>query len=459
MGALKTFFMSLIQVIAFILRPAYMVALFKIFAILGILIFLYAYYHAFRSYQAIHQTYVVGEQQSKECGYEYLEKESGIHRLYEALLDPNNPLQERFKKSMSNIILVIALFTVSILAITLYYLVNDPDKSSSFRYEFSNPSWIRIAKVGIYVRYILLRAVVGVGLLVYFYSQQSIFIPDFKKELTEKTKEAEESGIADPKITRENIKELDRSVKATISRQWLLLTAMALTIFIMKKVYVPDIPISPYMLTLVEVILILGILILTTMTKFYSELQMILEGTYVKSIQNLNESIFNLLQVPVFKDYYIRNATRQEKYSDEPFQENQLSRITNEGKLYLYMEHHATRNDELEFMTTVERGKSRSNKVITWSPVVFGVREHLNHLRQADAKVGALFRESNFKMMAFFFIPILLLLYVIFHASYKTNPYVTLVFVASILGLLFLTVMLLNMSSLVRPKDPPPEAS
>jgi hypothetical protein len=434
-----------------------MVALFKVFAILGLLLFIYAYYHSFRSYQAIHQTYKVGEQQSRECGFEYLEKETGIHRLYEALTQPENPLQDRFKNSLKYLVFVIALLSVCVVSITVYYMVNDGKQPGSLLYDMDpkNISWKNIAKVGIYARYILLRAIIGVGLLVYFVNKQSLYIPDFQQAMkTDANKTEEEGELADPVRDAETAKELDRSVKATISRQWWLLTLMAMTIFIMKTFYVPNIPISPYMLTMVEVVIILGILTLTVLTKFYSDLQSIIEGTYVKSVKTLNDQIMDLLSVPAFKDYYVQNAVRQEKYSDEPFQEHQLTRIAGEGKLHYYMKHHATRNDELEFMTAVERGKSRSNKIITWSPAVFGVRHQMISLRQADAKMGELFRQSQFKLLAFFFAPLILLIYLVFHISYKSSNYLTLVFVIGLLVSLFIWVMILNMGSLVRPQDP-----
>ena len=74
-NALKT-------VLLFLFRPGFMVFLFKATSVIALLVFLYAYYHTLQSYRMVHRQFIIGFQQSRECGFEYMEKESGVQQLY-----------------------------------------------------------------------------------------------------------------------------------------------------------------------------------------------------------------------------------------------------------------------------------------------------------------------------------------------------------------------------------------
>lgn len=452
----KALFSALFKIMVFVFRPRLLVFVFKLFAIIAITVFLYAYYHAFQTYRILHKEYEIGSLQSKECGYEYMEKETGISHMYEALTNPENPLKDRMSSSLNYVLYVIALLSLAVLAITLYYLTNDADKPS-FRLDASNPSWINITKMGLYIRYILFPSIVAIGLLVYYNSKKELYIPDFQAELKRASADDPTAELEDPALRQKKTKELDRGIDATVSRQWTAPMLLIVIMIVIVKFYTPDIPISNTLIFIVLLVLIVSTLILTGITRFYGKLQLILQSKYVESIERLNESTARLMKVPEFKNYYVRNAKRLEKYSDEPFQENQIARLESDGKLYQYLQHHATRNDELDFMTTVEQGKSRSNKTLTWSPVVYGVRAELNTLRMADAEMKKLFRKNNLVLIGTFALPLMVAIYVGFHLSYKSSPGSTIAGVIGLLGFMFAYTLLKNSMSLVKSQDPEEE--
>jgi len=455
--ALKAFFRILFVVVAFIFRPRLLVFLFKFFSIVAILVFILAYYQGFQAYRLLHKQYQIGRIQSTECGYEYMGKETGIQHLYDALMDPENPLQERYEKAMSYVLYVIALLSISVLSVTLYYLTNDADKPS-FRRDALNVTWVNITKMGLYLRYILIPAIGAIGLLLLYNSKKQLYFPDFKAELKQKEGgESTETSIEDPVLKKKKTKELDRSIDETIKRQWLTPGFMIIILIVITRFYVPDIPISGALFFTVLLITILSALILTRFTRFFGSLQLILHTKYMDSITGLNESASQMVAIPEFRDYIVRNAKRVEKYSDEPFNENQVERLKAEQKLHYYLQHHATRNDELEFMTQVERGKTRSNKILTWSPVVNRIRANLNTTREADEAVNELFKKSNTQMFLIFMMPIFVLIYVGFHVQYRLSEGTTIGMIVVLLLLVFFLVYLNNLKSLVRPKDPETE--
>lgn len=457
--ALKEFFRILFVITAFLFRPGLLVFLFKFFSIVAILVFIIAYYQGFQAYRLLHKQYQIGRIQSTECGYEYMGKETGIQHLYDALLDPENPLQERYEKAMSYVLYVIALLSVSVLSVTLYYLTNDPDKPS-FRRDSLNITWINITKMGLYLRYILIPAIGAIGLLLLYNSKKQLYFPDFKAELNQKEPDdTTEMSIEDPALKKKKTKELDRSIDETIKRQWMTPSLMIVILIVITRFYVPDIPISGALFFTVLFITLLSALILTRFTRFFGSLQLILHTKYIQSVTGLNESASQLIATPEFREYLVRNAKRVEKYGDEPFQENQLERLRNEEKLHYYLQHHATRNDELEFMTQVERGKTRSNKVLTWSPVVNRIRANLNSTREADEAVNELFKKSNMEIFLIFMMPIFVLIYVGFHIQYQNSQGTTIGMIVVLLVLVFFLVYLNNLKSLVRPKDSEPEVS
>jgi hypothetical protein len=447
---------GLMTVIVFLFRPPLLVFVFKFTSIIAIVIFIFAYYHAFQTYRLLHKQYEIGSLQSKECGYEYMEKESGITHLFQALTNPENPLKDRFQQSLNNVIYIIALLSLAVLAITLYYLTNDADKPS-FRRDAANPTWINITKVGLYLRYILLPSIAAIGLLVYYNNRKEIYIPDFNKELKRADENDADAELEDPVLRQEKTKELDRGIDATVSRQWTAPMLLVVIMLVIVRFYTPDVPISKALLFTVFVVLVLSTLILTGLTRFYGKLQLILHSKYLDSIKQLNQNVAQMIRVPEFKDYYLRNAQRLEKYSDEPFQENQINRLEADGKLYQYIQHHASRNDELEFMTKIQQARTRTNKTLTWSPVVHSVRAELNTLRMADAEIKELFRKNNFKLVGTFLIPILLVIYIVFHVLYKNSPGTTIAGVIGLLVLLYFFTFFKNTMSLVKPQDPQEE--
>lgn len=437
----------------FVFRPRLLVFVFKLFASVALVIFVYAYFHAFQSYRVLHKQYEIGALQAKECGYEYMEKESGITHLYQALTNPDSPLQDRLTASMNFVLYVIALISLAVLALTLYYLTNDADKPS-FRLDASNPTWINITKMGLYLRYILLPAIGAIGLLVYYNSKKDLYIPDFQKDLKRADANDAAAELEDPALRQKKTKELDRGIDATVSRQWTAPMLLIVIMIVIVRFYTPDVPISTGLIFAVLLALVISTLILTGLTRFYGKLQLILQSKYIDSIGRLNENAGRLLQSPEFKAYLVRNAKRLEKYSDEPFQESQIDRLEAEGKLYHYLLHHATRSDELDFMTTVEQGKTRANKSLTWSPVVHSVRAELNTLRMADAEIKALFKKNNLVLLGTFLLPLLIVIYLGFHVSYKNSPGATIAGVIGLLGFMFAYTLLKNSMSLVKPLDP-----
>lgn len=453
---LRNIFKGFLAVMVFLFRPRFLVFVFKMFAIISLLVFLYAYYHAFQTYRILHKEYEIGAIQARECGYEYMEKESGITHLYQALTNPDNPLQDRLSASLNLVLYIIALLSLAVLAITLYYLTNDIDKPS-FRRDAANPTWINITKMGLYLRYILLPSIFAIGLLVYYNNKKELYIPDFQAELKRASADDPSAELEDPALRQKKTKELDRGIDATVSRQKTAPLLLMVIMLVIVKFYTPDIPISRALLFSVLLVLIVSTLILMGLTRFYGKLQLVIQGKYLDSVGRLNESVSQLMKVPEFKDYFVRNAKRLEKYSEEPFQENQIDRLESEGKLYHYLLHHATASDELAFMTTVEQGKSRSNKTLTWSPVVYNVRGELNTLRMADAEVKELFRKNNLMLLGTFALPLLVVIYVGFHISYKTSPIGTMSGVIGLLAFMFAYTMLKNSMSLVKPLDPEEE--
>lgn len=456
-NGLKAFFRILFVILSFIFRPRLLVFVFKFFTIIAILVFLVAYYQGFQAYRLLHKQYQVGRIQSTECGYEYMGKETGIQHLYDALTNPENPLQERYEVAMSYVLYVIALLSISVLMVTLYYLTNDADKPS-FRRDAMTITWVNITKMGLYLRYILLPSIIAIGLLLLYNSKKQLYFPDFKAELKQKeAKETSDMSVEDPAFKTKKTKELDRSIDETIKRQWLTPTLMIVILLVITRFYVPDIPISGGLFAAVLFMTIMSALILTRFTRFFGSLQLILHTKYMQSVTNLNESASQMIAVPEFRDYLVRNAKRVEKYSDEPFQENQIDRLRADEKLHYYIQHHATRNDELEFMTEVERGKTRSNKTLTWSPVVNRIRADMNTVREADEAVNALFKKSSREIFLIFMLPVFVLIYVGFHIQYRANEGVAITMIIILLLLVFVLVYLNNMKSLVRPKDPETE--
>lgn len=448
---LKTFFQVLLKLLAFVFRPKWMVGIFQLFAYISILVFVVAYYYAFQTFRKLHKEYLVGQLQSSECGFEYMEKESGIHHLYEALTNPDHPLQNRVQMTLKFVLYVIALLSVAVFCLTMYYLTNDPDQPS-FRRDALNVGLVTITKMGLYLRYILLPSIAAIGLLLYYNSRSELYLPDFKKEL-----EVKEESLEDPAFKKEKTEELDRSVDATVSRQKVTPGLMLLIMVVMLAFYVPTIPIHKALLFTVMLVIALSAFIMMQFTRFFGSLQLILHTKYVNSVEGVNLSAAQMLDVPEFRRYLVSNAKRVEKYSEEPFQENQVERLKADKKLHYYLQHHATRSDELAFMTAVERGKTRSNKVLTWSPVVNRIRGEMGSMREADAAVRALFKKTNLMMFLTFMVPVFIGIYVGFHLLYLNRPGLTVQMVVAVLMVVFVFVLLKNMASLARPKDPESE--
>jgi hypothetical protein len=421
---------------------------FQLFAYISLLVFLVAYYYAFQTFRALHKEYTVGQLQSSECGFEYMEKESGIHHLYDALTNPERPLQNRIQVTLNFTLYVIALLSVAVFCLTMYYLTNDPDQPS-FRRDALNIGWITLTKMGLYLRYILLPSILAIGLLLYYNSRSELFVPDFRAELEKK-----EDTLEDPAFKKEKTKELDRSVDATVSRQKVTPGLMLLIMTVMLAFYVPTIPIHKALISTVYVMIAMSALIMMQFTKFFGRLQLILHTKYVNSVEGVNVSAAQMLDVPEFRKYIIANAKRVEQYSDEPFQDNQLDRLRADKQLHYYVKHHATRNDELAFMTAVERGKTRSNKVLTWSPMVNRIRGEMGSMREADAEVRELFKKTNRWLFLTFMIPLFIVVYVGFHLMYLKNQGTTMMMVVLVLLVVFVFVLIKNMASLARPKDP-----
>lgn len=445
---LKTFFRILLTLLAFVFRPKLLVFVFQLFAYISLLVFLVAYYYAFQTFRVLHKEYLVGHLQSSECGFEYMEKESGIHHLYDALTNPERPLQNRIQVTLNFTLYVIALLSVAVFCLTMYYLTNDPDQPS-FRRDALNIGWITLTKMGLYLRYILLPSIAAIGLLLYYNSRSELFVPDFRAELEKK-----EDTLEDPAFKKEKTKELDRSVDATVTRQKVTPGLMLLIMTLMLAFYVPTIPIHKALISTVYVMIVMSALIMMQFTKFFGRLQLILHTKYVNSVEGVNLSAAQMLDVPEFRRYIITNAKRVEQYSDEPFQDNQVDRLRADKKLHYYVQHHATRNDELAFMTAVERGKTRSNKVLTWSPMVNRIRGELGSMREADAEVRALFKKTNRWLFLTFMIPLFIVVYVGFHLMYLNNQGTTMTMVVLVLLVVFVFVLIKNMASLARPKDP-----
>lgn len=414
------------------------VYIFKLFAILGLTIFVIAFIQSLWTIKTLHTKFRIGIEKSKDCGYEYMEKETGIYQLYSVLTDASNPLQRKISLSIEMLLLSIALFTVCVLMVAIYFIINRNPNGENIITMWKSPGWIPIIKIGIYLRYILLRVIIAVGLLLYFGTKKQLYIPDYNLKVSNKDEPEEEVAEEEKKEKEEKIK---RDVDSTIKRQWLLLGSLALTITVMKRFYVPDIPISDGLIVAVSGAVVMSVLILTTLTRFNAELQEIYKSKYVQQVRSLNRSVSTLLESPVFRDYYVKNAKRMEKYSDEPFQAYQVERLEKEGKLYLYLDHHFSGNHELDFMVNVPRegaGAAR-NKQATWSPVVQRVRADMNSIRQAQDDINSLFYRYLRRIIAIYALPILAIIYVLFHVSYKNNSLRT---VQAIIGIVVILIMI-----------------
>jgi hypothetical protein len=453
MNPIAGFFKVLMAVMVFLFRPRLMVFIFKFIGIMTLVLFVYTYYYAFQTFRQLHQTYLTGRLQTNECGYEYMEKESGITHLYDAMTNPESGLNARVNQTLDYSLYIIALLSVAVLALALYYLTNDPEKPS-FRRDSANPTWTNLTKVGLYIRYLLLPAFAAIGLLFYYNKQRSIYIPDFQGIQSELDPVVNQTELEDPVLREKKIGELDRSIEATVSRQFQTPFILLLILSALLLVYSTDAPISRGLIVGVYVALIVSMLLLTGLTRFYGKLRLILQSRYVEAVQRVNASVLQMIKVPEFRDYYFRNARRLEKYSEEPFVESQIERLAGEGKLHYYILHHATQSDELAFMTAVEKGKSRSNKSLTWSPVVAQVRANLNTMRQADAEIEKLFKSGAIGIFGTFLLPFILVLFVGFHIMYQKSPMNTTLGVIALLVLIFLYTFLRNTVSLVRPQDP-----
>lgn len=419
------------------------VFIFKLFAIIGLLLFIVAFVQSLWTIRTLHTKFRIGTEKSRECGYEYMEKETGIYQLYSVLTDSSNPLQRRISLSIEMLLLSIALFTVCVLMVAIYFIINRSGENIVTMWK--TPGWVPVIKIGIYLRYILLRVLIAVGLLVYFGSKKQLYIPDYNLKVSNKDEPEEELEESDKKEKEEAIK---RDVDSTIKRQWLLLGSLALTITVMKRFYVPDIPISDGLIVAVSGAVVVSVLILTTLTRFNSELQNVYKNKYVQQVKSLNRSVSSLLESPVFRDYYVKNAKRMEKYSDEPFQAYQVERLEKDGQLYLYLDHHSTGNHELDFMVNTPRegvGAAR-NKQATWSPVVQRVRADMNSIRQAQEEIDSLFQKYLRRVVAIYSLPILAIIYVLFHVSYKNNSLRT---VQAIIGIVVILVVIAITSNYV----------
>ena len=400
---------------------------FKLFAILGIIVFIAAFSTSVWILRNIHVAYSTGKEKCRECGYEYMEKESGTNHVYQLLNDPINPQQPKLDKAIVWIIFSIALFSIAVLMVVLYYMFNTTPNTSNFITDWRKTGIIPLTKALIYLRYIFLRAILGIGLLVFFASKKQLLIPDLNVKVnsenaTEEVKDEESDDTKKDKVAKD--------VQSTIKRQWLILGTMAFTIIIMKTFYVPDIDnsanehyIPSGLLWATEGTLLLSVLLLTSLTKYNADLQYIFRNKYIQKTKSLNQTITTLLASPVFKDYFVKNVKRMEKGGSEPFHPYQVGRLAQEGNLFMYLDHHESGNHELKFMEKEERkgGSTAKNKKATWGPAVNRVRADMNSLRQAHQEMDEILKKGQLRFTLIYSIPFIVLMYLVFHNSFKTN--------------------------------------
>lgn len=424
---------------------------FYIFAVLGIGLFVFAYLQSYFALRKLHMVFNVGLQSSKECGYEYMEKESGIHYIYQALNDPIQPLQKQLDKTLEYLLYTIALLSICVLMVVLYYFAKQPDETTkNFAEEWKNmkTGWLPAVKIGVYVRYLLIPTILVLGLLFYYNKQKQLYIPDYDEQSPE---QQEEDNNADPEVLSEKKKKEARDVDSTIQRQMLVFGGLAARMLIMRTFYVPSIPIAPAVLGMTDMALIMSLLLLMTITRFNSELQNIIR-VYARKIGSLNNSIANMMESPAFRDYYVKNAQRMEKNQPEQFMEHHIHQLAKEGNLHLYLEHHRTANHELEFMKKIARseGKAVQGKKITWSPVVNRIRADMNSLRQSQEELEEMFKKNGRNIVLIFSIPIFIILYILFHKYYKSNPQRVVNMVVGTVLLITIYIVFMNYIGLVR---------
>jgi hypothetical protein len=425
----------------------FIIILFYVFAIVGISVFVFAYLQSILAIRKLHMTFSIGLAKSKECGFEYMEKESGITNLYRALNDPLNPLQQLMDSTLKSLLFTIGLFAVCVFIVVLYYFAKQPinattgvPKPNFFDAWTDKSGWMSIVKLGIYIRYLLIPTVLVVLLFFYFKKSNQLYLPNYNE-----TKE-EWMENADPEIEQQKKETLARDIESTTLRQLTVLGGLAARMFVMKLFYVPDIPISSILLGLTDASMIIALTLLILITKFNGEIQAIFRDGYTKQVRTLNENITNLMASPVFQNHYVRNAQRMEKNTSEKFMPHHVHQLSQDGNLHWYLEHHTSSNNELEFMKKESRTRQTGarNKQITWSPVVNRIRADMSKLRQSQYELEEVFNKNLAKLLLVYTLPLFIILYVLFHTSYTKNSLKTVQGVVFAVFLLLVYVILQN---------------
>lgn len=433
----------------------FFIILFYIFAIIGISLFVLSYIQSMKTVRTLHLNFYTGLEKSKECGFEYMEKESGLTHLYIALQNPQNPLQASIETSLKSLLTSISVFSICVLIVVLYYFAKQPaneqgvSESNFFdTWKDASKGWLPLLKVGIYLRYLLIPSIFIVLLFFYYKTSNQLYLPNYN-EKKDDTVDSERS--ADPDLQKKKEETVARDVESTQKRQLLTLGGLAARMFIMKLFFVPDIPISPILLSITDVSLVLSLLLLMIITKFNGQIQEIYRERYMPQVKSLNESVSSLMSSPVFMNHYLQNAKRMSKDSPEKFMPHHISQLAEDGTLYWYLVHHVSSNSELEFMKKEARSKmtGAKNKKITWSPVVNRIRADMNTLRQAQSEMDAIFKKNMLYLVAIFTLPLLLVIYILFHNSFKTNPQNTVLYVIGAILLCILYLIIRNIVSYI----------
>jgi len=423
--------------------------LFYVFAILGISLFVLAYLQSMLAIRKLHMTFKVGMEKTNECGFEYMEKESGITNLYRALNSPVDSLQELLDSTMKTLLFTISILALCVFIVVLYYFAKQPENPPGSNIRAPNffdawkdkSGWLSIVKLGIYIRYLLIPTVIVIFLFFYFKKSNQLYLPNYNE-----IKEEGEFVNVDPEEEKKKKETVSRDIESTTGRQMLVLGGLAVRMMIMKLFFVPDFPISASVLGLTEASLIMSVLLLILITKFNGQIQSVFRDGYLRQVRTLNQNVISLMESPTFKEHYVRNARRMEKDTSEKFMPHHIQQHAQDGTLHWYLEHHVSSNNELEFMKKESRTRQTGarNKQITWSPVVNRIRADMNKLRQTQSELEGVFQSNILMLLIVYSLPIFVTIYMIFHSLYKTNPLRTVQAVIGIIVLMLVYVIVQN---------------